>query len=116
MRIWLIMIITLTLHITCPAYSQQAVKLPDLSNMKHITTRDSDHATDIPGKETAMDFYSGGDGLVYTVYTYRGHTVAFSAHSNSDPQKTYRVYMDMNGDGIFQPIAGGPWQIPAWAR
>ncbi len=116
MRLCLVIIVGCAIVSSGLSYSQQAVRLPDLSNMKHITTRDSDHATDIPGKETAMDFYSDGAGLVYTVYTYRGRTVAFSSHSNSDPEKTYRVYMDMTGDGVFQPIAGGPWQIPAWAR
>jgi hypothetical protein len=116
MRKCLIIIMVLVFAGLNTPLAGQAVRLPDLSNMKHITTRDSDHATDIPGKETAMDFYSDGSGTVYTVYTFRGRTVAFSVHSNSDPQKTYRVYMDMDGAGIFQPIAGGPWQIPAWAR
>ncbi|MBI5248865.1 MAG: hypothetical protein HY912_05170 [Desulfomonile tiedjei] len=104
----------------CPTLSgaqQQGYRLPDLKSMKHLTTSSSDHASDIPGKETTMDFYSAPSGEIFTVYSYRGKTVAFSTHSNSDIQNTLRVFMDLTGQGIFQEINRSvPWQLPAWVR
>jgi hypothetical protein len=102
---------------TLSAEAQQGYRLPDLRSMKRLTTGSSDHAADIPGKETTMDFYSASGGEVYTVYSYRGRTVAFSVHVNSDVQGTYRVYMDHTGNGVFQEINRGvQWSLPAWAR
>ncbi len=99
------------------AEAQQAYRLPDLRSMKHLTTGSSEHAADIPGKETTMDFYSASGGEIYTVYSYKGRTVAFSVHMNSDIQGTYRVFMDQLGNGAFQEINRGvPWSLPAWAR
>jgi hypothetical protein len=95
----------------------QKYRLPDLRSLKHLTTSSSDHAPDIPGKETAMDFYSAPSGEMVTVYSYRGRTVAFSTYNNSDMQKTYRIFMDLLGDGWFQEINRGvQWQLPAWVR
>ena len=34
------------------ASAQQVYRLPDLKSFKHLTTSSSDHAPDIPGKET----------------------------------------------------------------
>jgi hypothetical protein len=99
------------------ATAQQVYRLPDLKSFKHLTTNSSDHAPDIPGKETTMDYYTAPSGEVYTVYSYRGRNVAFSVHSNSDAQKTRRVFMDMRGDGNFQEInPGAQWYLPGWAR
>lgn len=98
------------------AASQQLYQLPDLRSLKHLTTKNSDHAQDIPGKETTMDYYSGTDGSMITVYSFRGRNVAFSTHSNSDVQGTYRLYMDLTGKGLFQQVNTGAWQLPAWVR
>jgi uncharacterized protein Usg len=99
------------------ATAQQFYRLPDLRSFKHLTTRSSDHAPDIPGAETTMDFYTAPSGEIYTVYSYRGRNVAFSVHSNSDIQKTYRIFMDMRGDGNFQEInRGAQWHLPAWVK
>jgi hypothetical protein len=85
--------------------------------MKHMTTKNSDHAPDIPGNETTMDYYTGSTGDVITVYSYRGRTVAFSTHSNKDVQGSYRIFMDLTGEGFFQEINRGvQWQLPAWAK
>ncbi len=113
-----LLVFTLVLFFMVPSisWSQQAYRLPDLSSLKHITTRDSEHAQDIPGKETTMDFYSDTNGQVFTIYTFRGRTVAFSSHSNSDPKKTYRVFLDLDGNRLFRQINTGQWQLPAWAK
>ena len=51
MRTLTIMICALLLQaFSLSVYAQQFFKLPNLDNLKHITTRDSDHASDIPGK------------------------------------------------------------------
>jgi hypothetical protein len=106
----------LVAFLTTWASGQQAYRLPNVKTMKHLTTRDSEHARDIPGKETVMDFYSAGSGQMVTVYSYNNRPVAFSTHKNSDLEGTYRLFLDMNGDGLFQPAASSKWQIPAWAR
>jgi uncharacterized protein Usg len=99
-----------------PTAAQQLYQMPDVKSMKHLTTNSSDHAPDIPGKETTMDFYSAPDGTIITVYSYRGRNIAFSTHSNSDVQGTYRVFLDTAGNGLFQDIGKSPWQLPAWSR
>ncbi len=100
-----------------PVNAQQKFTAPDVSKLKHLTTQMSDHAPDIPGKETQMDFYSAPEGQIITVYTYKGRTIAFSVHSNSDVQKTYRLFIDPLGDHFFQEVnAGVQWQLPGWAR
>lgn len=97
--------------------AQQLYKLPDVSSMKHVTTRQSDHAADIPGKETIMDYYAGPSGQMITIYSYKGRKVAFSTHSNHDIQGTFRIFIDPAGNGLFQEINKGvPWQLPPWAR
>ena len=97
--------------------AQQKYRLPDVRSMKHITTKQSDHAPDIPGKETTMEYYSSPNGDVVTVYSYRGRTVAFSTHSNKDVQGSYRVFMDLTGEGFFQEINRGvQWQLPQWVK
>lgn len=107
----------LLLFLQSPSTAQQSYTLPDLSNMKELTTQWSDHAPDIPGKETKMAFYSTPDGLIYTIYSYKGRTLGFSVHSNSDVQKTYRLFLDSVGNRLFQEVNPGiPWQIPGWAR
>ena len=103
--------------LSLPADAQQFYRLPDLRSLKHLTTGSSDHAADIPGKETTMDFYSASGGEIYTVYSYKGKIVAFGVHLNTDIQKTYRLFMDHTGNGSFQEINRGvPWSLPAWAR
>jgi uncharacterized protein Usg len=96
--------------------AQQLYHLPNVKALKHLTTSSSDHAPDIPGKETTMEFYSAPDGTIITVYSYRGRNVAFSTHNNSDVQGSYRIYMDTTGNGLFQEINKGAWQLPAWVR
>lgn len=97
--------------------AQQAYRLPDLRSMKLLTSKASDRDPEIPGKETTMDFYSGAGGQIVTVYRFRGRTVAFSTHNNSDVQNSYRLYLDMNGNGLFQQIPGNSqWRLPPWAR
>lgn len=98
------------------ATAQQLYQLPDVKSLKHLTTSSSDHAPDVPGKETTMDFYSGTGGTIITVYTFRGRNVAFSTHTNSDVQGSYRVFLDTTGKGLFQDIGKSPWQLPGWAR
>jgi hypothetical protein len=96
---------------------QQVYRAPDVKSMKHLTTKHSDHARDIPGDETTMDYYIGQNNEIITVYSYRGRTVAFSAHASSGDPKSYRLYMDLRGDGLFQQVNVGPdWQLPPWAR
>jgi hypothetical protein len=100
-----------------PAQAQQNFNLPDVSKMKELTTQWSDHAPDIPGKETKMEFYSTPDGLIYTIYSYKARTLGFSFHSNRDVQKTYRLFLDSAGNRLFQEVnPGTQWQIPPWAR
>lgn len=97
--------------------AQQKYLLPDVRSMKQLTTSKSDHAVDIPGKETVMDFYSAPNGQLITVYSYKGRSVAFSTHSNSDIQNTYRIFMDLTGDGLFTEVNKSvSWQLPGWAR
>jgi len=97
--------------------AQQKFRLPDVRSMKHLTTKNSDHAPDIPGNETVMDYYSAPNGQMITVYSFRGRNVAFSTHSNSDVQNTYRIFMDLTGEGFFQEINRGmQWQLPQWVK
>jgi hypothetical protein len=97
--------------------AQQRFRPPDTRSMKHITTKNSDHAPDIPGNETVMDYYSGSGGEMVTVYSYRGRTVAFSSYNNSDVQNSFRIFLDMTGEGLFQEINRGiQWQLPQWAK
>lgn len=97
--------------------AQQKYVLPDVRSLKHLTTSQSDHAADIPGKETTMDFYSAPNGQLITIYSFRARNVVFSTHSNSDIQNTYRIFMDLTGDGLFQEIDKSvQWQLPAWVR
>ncbi len=110
--VWATLILT-----ALPGYTQQKYKLPDIRSLKHITTSQSDHASDIPGKETTMDFYSATNGQIITIYSYRNRPVAFSTHSNTDVQNTYRLFMDLTGEGLFQEVdRSRSWQLPAWAR
>jgi hypothetical protein len=84
--------------------------------MKQLTTSSSDHAPDIPGKETTMDFSQPQWRHDYSLLVMR-EVSGFSAHNNSDMQKTYRIFMDLTGDGWFQEINRGvQWQLPAWVR
>lgn len=107
----------LMLSSSLACYAQQKYLLPDVRSLKHLTTGKSEHAADIPGKETAMDFYSAPNGQVITIYSYKGKNVAFSTHSNSDIQNTYRIFLDPTGDGTFQEIQKSiPWELPGWAR
>ncbi len=112
--------ITAFLSLAVLASAQQApqkYRLPDLRSFKHLTTSSSNHAPDIPGKQTTMDFYSGPGGQMVTVYSYRGRNVAFSIYSNSNIQNTYRTFIDLTGEGWFQEINRSvQWQLPAWVR
>ncbi|MGB6065948.1 MAG: hypothetical protein WBG50_14200 [Desulfomonilaceae bacterium] len=113
-------VITAFLSLAVLSHAQQApqkYRLPDLRSFKHLTTSSSNHAPDIPGKQTSMDFYSGTGGQMVTVYSYRGRNVAFSIYTNSDMQNTYRIFLDLTGDGWFQEINRSvQWQLPAWVR
>ncbi|MFH0821941.1 MAG: hypothetical protein V2B18_04270 [Pseudomonadota bacterium] len=103
--------------VSVPISGQQPVRLPDVSTLKHLTTKASDHDANIPGNETTMDFYSGTGGQIITIYSYRGRKIAFSSHNNSDYQNTYRIYMDMTGGGMFQEISpSARWQLPPWSK
>ena len=109
----------LCLIISSPLFAraQQKYILPDIRSLKHLTTSKSDHAPDIPGKETTMNFYSAPNGQLISIYSYKGRNVAFSTHSNSDFQNTYRIFMDLTGEGLFQEInKSHPWQLPVWVR
>ena len=101
-----------------PLAAQQTYRMPNLRAMKHLSaSQKADKAPDIPGKETNLDYYVGKDGLIVTVYSYRGNKAAFSTHYNKDIQKTYRIYVDFTGNGMFQEINRGvQWTIPQWAR
>ncbi len=99
------------------AAAQQLFRLPDKSTLKHLTTKQVNHAPDIQEKQITLDYYSAPNGDVISIYSLRGKYFAFSTHSNSDPQHTYRMFMDMNGSGTFQQInASVHWQVPAWAK
>lgn len=118
LRIWVAMLVTsIILSSDLLTLAQQSYRLPDIRSLKHLTTRKSEHAPDIPGKETTMDYYSAPSGQIITVYSFNGRDIAFTTHDNSDMQGTYRVFMDMNGTGLFQEVnrAAG-WTIPPWAR
>ena len=116
LRLWAFAITVLLL---CPLESsaQQSFRAPDVSSMKHLTSRGSDRARDIPGDETTLDYYSAPKSQIVSVYTYRGRTIAWSVHSNSDPTNSMRLFVDTSGDGFFQEInRSAPWTIPPWAR
>lgn len=98
-------------------HAQQNFTLPDVSKLKLLTTQWSNHASDIPGKQTRMDFYSTPEGQIITVYSYKGRSIAFSVHSNSDVQKSYRLFIDPTGNHLFQETNPAVhWEIPNWAR
>jgi len=102
---------------TFAVHAQQGYRLPDIRSLKHLTTKQTDRARDIPGSETTVDYYSAADGSVVTVYTYMGKPVAFSTHSNSNYQGTYRLFMDLTGTGFFQEVSGAiKWELPPWVR
>ena len=110
---------TVLLFLLSPAViqSQQAYQLPDIRNMKHLTTKAVDHCSEIQGKQTTADYYSGPGGLIVTVYSFRGRNIAFSTHYGSDVQGTYKLFLDHNGDAMFRQIDPSvKWQLPAWAR
>jgi hypothetical protein len=97
--------------------AQQLFRLPDKNMLKHLTTKQVSRPPEIPGKQITLDYYSAPNGDVVSIYSLRGKYFAFSTHSNSDPQRTYRLYMDMSGNGTFQQVdASGNWQVPAWAK
>jgi hypothetical protein len=101
----------------CMGQGQQKYQLPDIRSLKHLTTSQSEHAADIPGKETTMDFYSAPNGQVITLYSYRNRPVGFSTHSNSDVQNTYRIFLDLTGEGLYQEVdRSQPWQLPPWVK
>jgi hypothetical protein len=103
--------------LAAPLSAQQTFRLPDVRSMKHLTSKQVDRAPDIPGNETTVDYYAAPTGEVITVYSYRGNRVAFSTHMNNDIQKTYRLFMDLTGTGLFQEInRGTPWTLPPWSR
>jgi len=99
------------------AEAQQVFQMPDVRNMKPITTKTVDRAPDIPGPETTVEYYSAPNGQIITTYSYRGRCVVFSTHSNDDVQKTYRLFMDPKGDRLFVEInRSATWQLPAWVK
>jgi hypothetical protein len=117
MRLFSALVLIIFSVVPVSSAAQQLYRVPNVSSMKHMTTRSSDRAPEIPGKETSMDYYSTPDGQIVTIYSYRGRNVAFSVHSNSDVKKTYRLFMDLNGKGLFQQVnRGAQWRLPRWAR
>ncbi len=99
------------------AAAPRLYRVPDVRSLKYLTTKQAERAPDIPGKETTANYYSTPDGQVVSVYSFRGKTVAFSLNSNTNSGNTFRLFMDLNGDGLFQQVGGGTkWVIPAWAR
>lgn len=99
------------------ALAQQGYRLPDIRSLKHLTTKKSDHAPDIPGNETSMEYYSSPHGSIVTIYSYLGRNIAFSTHTNKDNQRSYRLFVDLRGNGMFQEVnRASRWHIPAWAR
>lgn len=116
-RIWVaLLVICIVVASSVLTLAQQSYRLPDIRSLKHLTSRKADRAPDIPGKETSMDYYSAPSGQIITIYSFRGRDVAFTTHSNSDIQGSYRLFMDVTGDSLFQQMNRGPWQIPTWAR
>jgi hypothetical protein len=117
-RFWVIaLLIACLLAAPLITAAQQMYRIPDKKALKHLTTKPSSHASGVPGEKTIMDYYEAPNGDIITIHTFRGRSVVFSVHSNKDIQGTYRLYMDMKGDGNFQEISrGSGWQIPAWAR
>ena len=111
------MTVMVVLLLTISGVAQQVYKLPDIRSLKHLTTQHADRARDIPGKESTMDFYDASNGQVITVYSYFGRKYAFSTHSNSDMQGTYRVFIDQDGRGLYQEINRGmQWEMPGWVK
>ncbi len=117
-RIWVaILISTIIFSSDFLTFAQQSYRIPDIRSLKHLTSRKTDRAPDIPGNETTMDYYSAPSGQIITVYSYQGRDIAFTTHNNSDYQGTLRLFLNMNGDGLFQEVNRAVrWQIPAWAR
>lgn len=96
---------------------EQYFRPPNPSSMKHLTTKQTDRAPDIPGNETTLDYYQAPGGEIVAIYSYRGKKIAYSAHRNDDVQNTYRLFLDLKGNGTFEEIQRGvQWQVPAWAR
>lgn len=96
--------------------AQQMYRLPDRKALKHVTTKQSTRVVDSKGAKATMDYYSAPNGQIITIYSLHGRNFAFSTHSNSDVQGSYRLFMDMTGDGNFQETRGGNWQVPPWVR
>ena len=118
LRIWVAILVTsIILSSDLLTLAQQSYRMPDIRSLKHLTTRKSDRAPDIPGKETTLDYYSAPSGQIITVYSFHGRDVAFTTHDNNDMQGSYRLFIDMNGNGLFQEVnRAATWTIPAWAR
>jgi hypothetical protein len=95
----------------------QFFRPPNPSSMKHLTTKQTDRAPDIPGDETTLDYYQAPGGEIVTIYSYRGKKIAYSVHRNDDVQNTYRLFLDQKGSGLFEEGQRGiQWTIPGWAR
>jgi hypothetical protein len=109
------LVIAFALTATLPVTAQQLYRLPDKNALKHITTKQSGQVRGVAGEKTTMDYYEAPNGQVITIHSFRGRNLAFSVHSNKDIQGTYRVFLDVKGDGNFQE-ANQNWQIPAWAK
>ena len=96
--------------------AQQMYRLPDRGALKHVTTKQSNRVLDSRGAKATMDYYSAPNGQIITIYSLHGRNFAFSTHSNSDAQRSYRIFVDMTGDGSFQEVTGASWQVPLWVR
>jgi len=116
---WYLMVLVAVVLASTPLFigAQQVYQLPDVRNLKPITSKMVDRAPDIPGAETTLEYYSAPNGQIITTYSYRGRCVAFSTHSNNDVQNTYRFFMDLKGDRLFFEInRPAQWQLPAWVK
>ena len=112
-----ILVILVAVAVPLLSVAQQLFRLPDKNALKHLTTKQVSRPPGIPGKQITLDYYSAPNGDIISIYSLRGKYFAFSTHSNSDPQRTYRLYMDVNGSGTYQQVnPSANWQVPAWSK
>jgi hypothetical protein len=108
----LLAVLILAFSLSC-ADAQQLYRMPDLKSLKSLTSKAFTRGSD----NTTIDYFSGADGTIITVHSFRGRYIAFSTHSNNDIQGSYRIFLDTAGNGMFQEIDRGiQWTVPPWAK
>ena len=110
------MMAVVLLGLSSVSLAQQMYRLPDKKALTHVTTKQSTRIADRTGAKATLDYYSAPNGQVITIYSLHGRNFAFSTHSNSDAQRSYRLFVDMTGDGNFQEMSAANWQVPLWVR